>query len=106
VINPKYSDSDMTDPDFKHYSLNIELYWISRHLMDTKYLFASHKGKLARAHITLAICGLNEYWQPFFRELRGFLESGGVVLGNRLNRALLNGNMPEGGRRYLKAIVE
>lgn len=106
VVNPKYSEGDTTDPDFEHYNLNIELYWISRHLMDTKYLFASHKGKLARAHIALTICGLNEYWQPFFKELREFLMHGGVALGDRLTRATRSANMPESGRRYLRGIAE
>ena len=87
------------DPDYDHFQKHVELYWISRYLADTKYLFASHKN--ITQGFGIAICSLNEYWQPFFFELRRHLgipnqETGPDLLAN----AVANPAVPFFARNY------
>jgi hypothetical protein len=92
------------DSDYDHYRHHMELYWISRFLADTKYLFASHK--TIKGGFAIIYCSLNEYWQPFFREIRQHLgipnpQSGPDVLAD----AVANAEIPEYARAYLRKIV-
>ena len=92
------------DPDYDHFNEHRELYWVSRYLADTKYLFAAHK-KLHGKSFSIMIVGLNEYWQPFFKELRDFLRSQGVSLSPSLLKAAASPNMSALPQTYLKALA-
>jgi hypothetical protein len=59
------------DPDYEHYIANQELYWISRHLADLKYLGTIHNTLPNTFAIMVRPC--NPYWLTFFNELRDFL---------------------------------
>lgn len=61
-----------TDPDYEHYIINQELYWISKYLMDLKYLGSIHKTIPNTFGIFIRAC--NPYWIEFFKELRIFLD--------------------------------
>jgi HEPN domain-containing protein len=92
------------DADYEHYRNHQELYWLSRYLVDTKYLFASHRQ--IKGSFALIYCSLNEYWQPFFREIRQHLgipnsESGPDVLAI----AARDSETPPYARKYLSKML-
>lgn len=104
LLNPVGPEAFGIDPDYDHYVYNIELYWVSRYLGDTKYLLASHKAIKRSFAVTSA--GLNDYWQPFFREIRNFLGLPDPSQGNdRLANAANSENFPPQVREYLRKIV-
>ncbi len=57
--------------NYQNYITNQELYWISKYLVDIKYLWASHKKLPDTFSIFIRSC--NPYWIEFFLELRSFL---------------------------------
>ncbi len=60
------------DPDYEHFIANQELYWISGHLADLKYLGTIHNTLPTTFSIMVMPC--NPYWETFFNELREFLD--------------------------------
>ena len=64
--------SVFADPDYQHYVANQELYWVSKHLADIKYLGASHK--TIPPTYSMVVCAANLYWANFFNELRRYLQ--------------------------------
>lgn len=107
LLNPIQPNGFGIDANFDHYSAHNELYWISRYLMDTKYLFASQKGDLAKNSFICVVMGLNEYWQPFFKELRQFLIAGARPRApDRLELAVTNQALPLVAREYLRRIID
>lgn len=104
LLNPVGPRASGVDPDYDHYIQNNELYWVSRHLQDTKYLFASHKA--IRGSFAIIYAGLNEYWQPFFREIRQHLGLPSPEWKpDRLEQAVSNRAIPGYARDYLAKIV-
>lgn len=104
LLNPVGPESFGIDPDYDHYVNNMELYWVSRYLADTKYLLASHKAAIKS--FVVVSTGLNEYWQPFFRELRNFLGLPDPAHGHdRLANAATSENFPAQARKFLEKIV-
>ena len=61
-----------SDPDYHHYVSNQELYWISKYLMDLKYLGTIHK--TMPETFGIFIRGCNPYWLTFFTRLRAYLD--------------------------------
>jgi hypothetical protein len=59
------------DPSYEHYVINQELYWVSKYLLDLKYLGTIHKSMPQTFSIFIRAC--NPYWLNFFIELRKFL---------------------------------
>jgi hypothetical protein len=53
----------------------------------------------------MAYMSLNEYWQPFFREIRKFLDLPNSGDRDRLTAAVANPGIPFTERQYLKKIV-
>lgn len=107
LLNPIQPIGLGVDADFDHYSTHSELYWISRYLMDTKYLFASQKGDLAKSPFAFVVMGRNEYWQPFFKELRQFFIAGASArTPDRLELVVANQAVPLEAREYLRRIID
>lgn len=104
LLYPVGPESFGIDPDYDHYANNMELYWVSRYLADTKYLLASHRSVKGSFLVTSA--GLNNYWQPFFRELRNFLGLPDSAQSNdRLANAANSENFPPQVREFLRKMV-
>ncbi|MBL0145375.1 MAG: hypothetical protein IPP48_06085 [Chitinophagaceae bacterium] len=59
------------DPDYEEYIKNQEMYWVSKFLLDLKYLGTIHKSLPETFGIFIMSC--NPYWLHFFIELRTFL---------------------------------
>lgn len=104
LLNPVGPNGFGIDPDYDHYIYNIELYWISRFLVDTKYLFASHKA--IKGSFLIFFTARNEYWQPFFREIRSYLGLPDPTRHyDRLVEAVNNPAIPRAAREYLSKVV-
>jgi len=105
VTNVDLPSTARGDPDYDHYNHNRELYRISTYLADTKYLFASHSKKLSGKSFVVMVMSLNEYWQPFFKELRSYLLSKGVQLSPHLRKALENPRLPPAAHTYIQGLA-
>ena len=92
------------DPDYLHFNQNRELYWIATFLAETKYLFASPGKRLKGRDFVVFIFGLNEYWLPFFRQLRAYLSAQGVHLSTRLEKASRSEMLAPPSQGYLRAL--
>jgi hypothetical protein len=105
LTNVNLPEEARSDPDYDHFNKHREWYWVSIYLMDTKYLFAAHGRKLAAKSFVVMVGGLNDYWQPFFTQLRAHLRSRGVRLSQHLLRASANPHVPLQVQVYLRVLA-
>ena len=68
---------ETADPDYEHYVLNQEMYWVARYLADLKYLGSKHK-KMPDTYAVFCV-PCNPYWLNFFLAMR--TELGWPILG-------------------------